>query len=170
MDLSQFIREIPDFPESGILFKDITPLIGNAQAFKTSIEMMADLCSDIKIDHVLAIEARGYIFGSPLATKLNAGFIPVRKSGKLPYSTIKMEYGLEYGKDVMEMHADALKPGENVLIVDDVLATGGTLEAAAKLVEQTNAIVAGMLLLLEIEFLNGRSKLEGYRINTLMKC
>jgi adenine phosphoribosyltransferase len=170
MDLSKYIREIPNFPENGILFKDITPLIGNANAFQTAIDMMADLCSDLKIDSILAIEARGYIFGAPLATKLNVGFIPIRKSGKLPFSTIKMEYGLEYGKDWMEMHTDALKPGEQVLIVDDILATGGTLKAAANLIESTKAIVAGMLLLLEIDFLKGRSKLEGYRIDSLMKC
>jgi adenine phosphoribosyltransferase len=170
MDLSKYIREIPNFPENGILFKDITPLIGNANAFQTAIDMMADLCSDLKIDSILAIEARGYIFGAPLATKLNVGFIPIRKSGKLPFSTIKMEYGLEYGRDWMEMHTDALKPGEQVLIVDDILATGGTLKAAANLIESTKAIVAGMLLLLEIDFLKGRSKLKGYRIDSLMKC
>jgi adenine phosphoribosyltransferase len=168
-EITAKIRDIPDFPEKGILFKDITPLLGDAEAFKAAVEEMARPYKDARVDAVVAIEARGYIFGAPLATYLGTGFVPVRKVGKLPFKTYRVEYALEYGSATIEMHEDALLAGHRVLIVDDVLATGGTLAAAAKLVEQTGAQVAGMSVLLEIEFLNGRKNLPGYDLHAVIK-
>ena len=168
-EITAKIRDIPDFPEKGILFKDITPLLGDAKTFKTAVEEMARPYKDARVDAVVAIEARGYILGAPLATYLGTGFVPVRKVGKLPYKTYRVEYALEYGSATIEMHEDALLAGHRVLIVDDVLATGGTLAAAAKLVEQAGAQVTGMSVLLEIEFLNGRKNLPGYDLHAVIK-
>ncbi|MCD6519291.1 MAG: adenine phosphoribosyltransferase [Anaerolineae bacterium] len=168
MDLASFIRDIPDFPVEGILFKDITPLLQNPQAFREAIDQLAARYKDRAIDQVVAIESRGFIFGAPLAYKLGAGFIPVRKPGKLPAETISVEYTLEYGTNTLEMHKDALKPGDRVLLVDDLLATGGSARAAAKLIEQLGGKVEGIAFLIELEFLHGRSKLEGYDVFSLI--
>jgi len=168
VDLASFIRDIPDFPVEGILFKDITPLLQNPQAFREAIDQLAARYKDRAIDQVVAIESRGFIFGAPLAYKLGAGFIPVRKPGKLPAETISVEYTLEYGTNTLEMHKDALKPGDRVLLVDDLLATGGSARAAANLIEQLGGKVEGIAFLIELEFLHGRSKLEGYDVFSLI--
>ena len=167
-DLTAKIRDIPDFPEKGILFKDITPLIGDGAAFQVAVEGMAAPFKGHGVDAVVAIEARGYILGAPIATLLGTGFVPVRKVGKLPWRTYRVEYALEYGSATMEMHEDALLSGHRVLIVDDVLATGGTLAATIKLVEQAGARVAGMAVLLEIGALDGRKRLYGYDLHALI--
>lgn len=162
------IRNIPDFPTPGIQFKDITPLLRDATAFRDTVQLMAKPWEGQRIDAVVAIEARGYMLGAPVATHLGAGFIPVRKVGKLPFRTYKVEYALEYGTATIEIHEDAIEPGERVLIVDDVLATGGTLEATAKLVTQSGGEVAGMSVLMELTFLGGREKLKGYDLHSLV--
>jgi adenine phosphoribosyltransferase len=169
MNLESYIRDVPDFPRKGIMFKDITPLLRNGEAFTQAILELKNRFADEQIKTVVAVEARGYILGAPLAHAMNIGFVPIRKQGKLPYETFKVEYALEYGTDVIEIHRDALKRDERTLIIDDVLATGGTLEATAKLVEQTGAKVVGVGLLLELISLEGREKLKGYRLETLMQ-
>lgn len=168
MDLKSYIRDVPDWPKQGIIFKDITPLLGNKDSFKHAIDEMGNYYKDKGIDVVLGAEARGFIFASALAYKLGCGFIPARKPGKLPYNTCSAEYELEYGVDSLEMHEDAVKPNERVLIVDDVIATGGTAAAKVKLVEQLGGEVVGIAFLIELSFLNGRSKLEGYDIFSLI--
>lgn len=169
-DIQALIRDIPDFPEKGILFKDITPVIGDAQAFKEAVEAMAAPFRGKGVDAVAAIEARGYIFGAPIATALGTGFVPIRKVGKLPWKTHRAEYALEYGSAIIEIHQDAFLEGHRVLIVDDVLATGGTLAATIRLVEQAGAKVAGMAVLLEIAALGGRKNLAGYDLHALIQC
>ncbi|GAB4535297.1 MAG: adenine phosphoribosyltransferase [Anaerolineae bacterium] len=168
MELATLIRDIPDFPIEGILFKDITTLIRDEDAFREAIDWMADQFSGVKIDRVVAIEARGYIFGAPLAYKLRAGFTPIRKPGKLPAKTISESYELEYGTNTLEIHADGVEPGQQVLVVDDLLATGGSARAAINLVERLGGIVAGVIFLIELDFLQGRKKLEGYDVRTLI--
>ena len=168
-ELTSKLRDIPDFPEKGILFKDITPLIGDGPCFQAAIEGMAAPFKADAVDAVVAIEARGYILGAPIAAHLGVGFVPVRKVGKLPWRTYRVEYALEYGTATVEMHEDALLAGHRVLIVDDVLATGGTLAATIKLVEQAGAKVAGMAVLLEIGFLEGRKKVPGYDVHALIQ-
>ena len=168
MQLEQYIRDIPDFPEKGIIFKDITPLLKDSEAFAATIQGMADRFAGERIDAVAAIEARGYTLGAPLAYKLGVGFVPIRKVGKLPWETYQTEYLLEYGASTIEMHRDGLEPGQRVLIVDDVLATGGTLEGTLRLVEQSGARVVGLVVLLELRALNGRERLKGYRLEALM--
>jgi adenine phosphoribosyltransferase len=160
--LKEYVRDIPDFPRPGVVFKDITPLLADAEAFRTTIDALADHFSGRPIDKVLGIEARGFIVAAPVAHRFGAGFIPVRKAGKLPWQVEKEEYVLEYGSSVLEIHRDALAPGDRALIVDDVLATGGTARATARLVERLGAEVAGLGFILELEFLGGRGKLEGY--------
>lgn len=167
--LTQRIRDIPDFPEKGILFKDITPLLGDGATFNAAVEAMAAPFKG-KVDIVAAVEARGYIFGAPIATALGTGFVPVRKIGKLPWKTHRVEYALEYGSATIEIHQDAFLEGHRVLIVDDVLATGGTLAATIRLVEQAGAKVAGMAVLLEIAALGGRKNLAGYDLHALIQC
>lgn len=164
------IRDVPDFPEKGIMFKDITPLLQDATAFRDAIAAMADPFRGAKLDAVTAIEARGYILGAPIAASLGVGFVPVRKIGKLPWHTNRVEYALEYGSATMEMHQDGLSTGQRVLIVDDVLATGGTLAATIQLVEHSGAKVAAAAVLLELGFLNGRDKVLGYEVFSLLKC
>ncbi len=159
MWLRDLVRTIPDYPKPGVSFKDITPLLGNADAFRFSADALADRFTGSSIDAVIGVEARGFITGAPVAYRIGAGFVPVRKAGKLPYDTMAEEYSLEYGIDRLEMHVDAIAPGSNVLIVDDVLATGGTAEATAKLVEQAGATVAGFGFWIELAFLGGRAKL-----------
>ena len=168
MELRDYIRDVPDFPKAGILFKDITPLLQNKAAFRYSLDEMTAAYRDAQVDVVVGIESRGFIFGAPLADRLNAGFVIVRKLGKLPAATISAEYALEYGTNTMEMHTDAIKPGQRVLIVDDLLATGGTVGATARLVEQLGGEVLGMLFLLELKFLGGRARLPQYKMITLL--
>ena len=162
MDLRSVIRDVPDFPKPGILFRDITPLLGDPAAFAYAVDMMAERYKDVAFDKIVAVESRGFILGAPLAYRLKCGFVPVRKPGKLPADTVKQSFDLEYGQDALEIHKDALKPGEKVLIVDDVLATGGTLYATAKLVEAIGGCVVEIVTLAELTFLNGREKIKDY--------
>jgi len=168
MELAGMVRDVPDFPVKGILFKDITTLIRDADAFREVIEWMTGQYADKDIDCVVAVEARGYIFGAPLAYKLGAGFVPVRKPGKLPAETISESYALEYGANTLEMHADAIQPGQRVVVVDDLLATGGSAKAAINLVERLGGTVAGIAFMIELDFLHGREKLEGYQVISLI--
>lgn len=170
MDLAKMIRDVPDFPKEGIVFKDITTLIKDPQAFKQVVDMLADHYAGQEIDLVAAVEARGYIFGAPVAYQLGAGFVPVRKVGKLPAATVREEYELEYGTDAVEMHRDAIEPGQKVLIVDDLIATGGSAAATARLVETLGGEVVGIAFLIELSFLHGLDKLEGYDVFTLIQC
>ena len=167
-DLKAYIRSIPDFPKPGILFRDITPLLGNAEAFGHAIRQMADAVQDLGIQQIAAAEARGFLF-APLALELGAGLIPVRKPGKLPYETISHSYELEYGTDTLEIHTDAVKPGAKVLIVDDLLATGGTVEACCKLVEKAGGTVAACLFLVELVDLGGAEKIKDYNKISLVQ-
>ena len=168
-NLREKIRDIPDFPKKGIIFKDITTLLNDPVAFSKTIDLLGDRYTEKKIDAVVGIEARGFIIGSALAYKLGAGFIPIRKPGKLPYKTHSMTYELEYGTDQLEIHQDAIKPGQRVLIVDDLLATGGTIKAAADLVAKLNAEILEIAFLIELTFLKGRDKLNKYNIYSLIQ-
>lgn len=156
------IRDVPDYPKPGIMFRDVTPLLGDATAFGACIDEMASIVDGKRIGTILGIEARGFILGGALAYKLGIGFVPARKKGKLPREKIEEEYGLEYGKDAIEVHKDAITPGENVLIVDDLLATGGTADAAARLVRRLGGTIAGFVFVIELKDLNGRKRLEQY--------
>ncbi|MCP3025571.1 adenine phosphoribosyltransferase [Halobacillus sp. A5] len=169
MDYKQHIAIVEDWPKEGIRFKDITPLMDNGKAFKSAVDEIVEYSKDKEIDIVVGPEARGFIVGCPVSYALEIGFAPVRKEGKLPRETIKVDYGLEYGKDVLTIHKDAIKPGQRVLIVDDLLATGGTIEATVNLVEQLGGVVAGCAFLVELTYLDGRDKLEGYDVLTLMQ-
>jgi len=163
------IRDVPDFPREGILFKDITTVLSDKEAFKNCVDLLADYYKRQKIDYIAGIEARGFIFGSALAYKMEVGFIPIRKPGKLPSKTERVSYDLEYGKDSLEIHTDAVEPGKRVLIVDDLLATGGTAEAAIKLVKKIGGIIVGIAFVVELEFLKGREKLpQDCRITRLI--
>ncbi len=159
-NVKESIREIPDFPKKGILFRDITTALKQPEVMKTIIDYLCDQFKDVKIDYIAGIESRGFIFGMPMAYNMNAGFIPVRKPNKLPAETIAQEYELEYGTDKIEIHKDAFGEGDNVLIIDDLLATGGTAEAACKLVKKTGANLVGVGFLIELEALKGREKLQ----------
>lgn len=168
-DLQSIIRDVPDFPQKGILFKDITPLLGDAKAFRQAIDTIAEQWAEKTIDVVVGIEARGFIFAAALAYKIGVGLVIVRKPGKLPYNTRSVTYDLEYGTDSLEVHEDAIQPGQNVLIVDDVLATGGTVNAVSKLLQESDANLLGVAFLAELSFLNGRDKLQNCGdITTLM--
>lgn len=167
--LKKFVRDIPDFPKKGIIFKDITTLINEPKAFKHIIDLLAKKFKKAKIKKILCVESRGFIFASALAYKLEVGIILVRKPGKLPYKTIKAAYALEYGTDTLEMHIDALKKGERILIIDDLLATGGTVKACTQLVEKMGGKVAGIGFVIELGFLHGRDKLEKYDIFSIIK-
>jgi len=169
MNLTDLIRDIPDFPVPGILFRDITTLLKDGPAFVQVIDQLCDRLKDIEIDKVVAIESRGFIFGGPIAYKLNAGFVPVRKLGKLPADTISAEYDLEYGTNTVEMHRDSIKSGESVVIVDDLLATGGTTRATVDLVEQLGGEITALAFLIELTELGAREYLEGYNIVTLIR-
>ncbi len=168
MDLVKVIRNVPDFPKKGIGFKDITTLVGNGPALLESVRLLKEKFDREKIDVVIGIESRGFIFAAVLAFQWGVGMVPVRKPGKLPYKKISESYELEYGSDTLEMHEDALKPGQNVLIVDDLLATGGTAVATARLVERLGAKVAGFGFVVELDFLKGREKLKDYRVESLV--
>src|SRR5712692_9744431 len=167
--LKSIIREIPDFPKPGILFYDLTTLMRDKAAFAQVIDRMAEPYQGKTIDMVVGVEARGFIFAPTLAYKLGAGFVPVRKPKKLPAQAVQVSYDLEYGKDMLEMHADAILPGQNVLIVDDVLATGGTAQAVARLVSLLDGHIIGLAFLIELEFLKGRDKLQPYDVFSLLK-
>jgi len=169
MDYKKYIREVPDFPKKGILFYDVTTLLSDPKVFKNITDDMAERVKGLNITKIAAIEARGFIFGAPLAQKLGVPFIPIRKPGKLPYKTKRFEYTLEYGKDSIEMHEDAVTKGDKVLLVDDLLATGGTISAAANLVKVCGGDVAGMLFVIELDFLKGRDKLKNYKIESLVR-
>jgi adenine phosphoribosyltransferase len=166
--IEALIRDVPDFPEPGVVFKDITPVLGDPMAFSTIIDLIVVHFGRGNVDKVVGIEARGFILGAPVAYHFGAGVIPVRKKGKLPHDTIDEEYALEYGTAALEIHKDAFQPGERVLIVDDVLATGGTAKAAARLVERIGGKVCGIATLIELDFLHGRDKLQGYDLFTLI--
>ncbi len=169
MDLKSYVRDIPDWPKQGVVFKDITPLLGNRDSFKYAIDSIADHYKGKQIDMILGAEARGFILASALAYKMGCGFVPARKPGKLPYNTLSAEYDLEYGTDTLEMHEDAIKSNDRVLVVDDLIATGGTAAAKVKLVEQLGGKVVGIAFLIELAFLNGRDKLNNYDIYSLIK-
>ncbi|MCK5581081.1 MAG: adenine phosphoribosyltransferase [Candidatus Omnitrophica bacterium] len=167
--LKQTIRDIPDFPKEGIIFKDITTLLSNPEALKSAFDILIEKYKDEKIDQVIGIESRGFIFGSVLAYMLGAGFTPVRKKGKLPYKTKSVTYELEYGTDTLEIHEDALSESTRVLIVDDLLATGGTVKGVTELVNGFGAEIVGIAFLIELSFLNGRQKLEGLPIYSIIE-
>lgn len=166
--LKQLIRSVPDFPKKGILFYDITTLLKEKDALKEVLETMAERYRDQQIDLVLGIESRGFIFASAVAYQLGAGFVPVRKPGKLPAETLRVTYDLEYGQDSLEIHRDAIQPGQRVLLVDDLLATGGTAASVLKLIHQLGGKVAGLAFLVELDFLAGRKKLEGYDVYSML--
>jgi len=166
--LKEKIRNVPDFPKPGIGFKDITTLVGDGEALRETIRQMRQLFENDNVDAVLGIESRGFIFAAILAHEWGVGMVPVRKPGKLPYKKIREDYDLEYGTDSLEIHVDALKEGQNVLIVDDLLATGGTVQATAKLAERLGANVVGCCFLVELDFLNGREKIQEYRVESLV--
>ncbi|WP_294579505.1 adenine phosphoribosyltransferase [uncultured Thomasclavelia sp.] len=169
MDLSKYIADIQDFPEPGVLFRDVTPLLQDKDAYKEAIDRFVVWAKDLNVDIVAGPEARGFLFGCPVAYSLNAGFVPVRKPGKLPRETISEEYDLEYGTNEVFIHADSIKPGQNVIIIDDLLATGGTVEATIKLIERLQGKVVGIGFLIELEALEGRKKLEGYNVLSMLK-
>ena len=169
MDLKPLIRDIPDFPKPGILFRDITTLLQNPAGMTYCIDQLSEQCAGLEPDYIVGIESRGFIFGMPVACKLNRGFVPIRKPGKLPAAVHAVEYELEYGSDRIEMHQDAFAPGSRVLIIDDLLATGGTAAAAAKLIAQTDAELVGMAFVIELAALEGRKQLPDVSMITLME-
>jgi adenine phosphoribosyltransferase len=168
VDLAPYVRDVPDFPKPGIVFKDIMPLLADAEALRATVDQLVEWAEPRNPDLILAVEARGYITGGALATRLGCGFVAARKPGKLPWKTIAAKYALEYGFDTLELHADAIKQGERVLVHDDVLATGGTAKATVELVEQLGGIVCGLPFIIELGFLGGREKLAGYDVHALI--
>lgn len=169
IDLKKSIRDIPDFPKKGIIFKDITTLLKEAGAFREAVDTIANQYKDKKVDIVVSVEARGFFFGAAVAYKLGVGLVPVRKKGKLPFKTHAVTYQLEYGTDTLEMHQDAVKKGDRILIVDDLLATGGTVKAVAELIEKMGGVIVGMAFVIELLPLKGREKLKGYEVTSLIK-
>jgi adenine phosphoribosyltransferase len=169
LELKDYIRDVPDFPEPGILFKDITPMLANPQAFGLAIDSLEGLFKDVDFDAIVAVESRGFLFGAPLADRLKKPIIPVRKPGKLPAPTHATEYALEYGTNTMEIHVDGISKNDKVLLLDDLLATGGTLAAAARLVEMSGGIIVGTGVVIELVDLNGRKGLEGYNVKSLIQ-
>ena len=168
-DIRGALRDVPDFPKKGIVFKDITPLLSDPALFRATVDRMAAAYKGKGIKKVIGIESRGFLLATTIAYKLGAGVIPVRKKGKLPHKTLSHTYQLEYGEDTLEIHADALKPGEKVLIVDDVLATGGTAHAACELADRLKSKIVGLSFLIELSFLNGRDRLKGHEVHSLLK-
>ena len=168
-NIKDLVRDVRDYPKPGIVFKDITPVLSDIDALRTSIKEMAAPFTNLGIDIVVGIESRGFIFGAPIADLLNAGFVPVRKPGKLPWKTESVSYELEYGTDALEIHEDAITEGQNVLIVDDLLATGGTAEATCKLVSKLGGNIKGLSVLIELEDLNGRKRLNQYNVHSLVQ-
>lgn len=169
MNIETYIRDIPDFPKKGVIFKDITPLLNSVEARKEVINRFIENLPDTKIDKVIGVESRGFFFGILLAQELGVGFVPVRKKGKLPFDTLSASYELEYGTDILEIHTDAIQKGENVLIHDDVLATGGTIKAVSELVEKLGGNIVQLNFLMELEFLNGREKIKDRNVFSLLK-
>lgn len=169
MDLEKFIRDIPDFPKQGIVFKDITPLLAAPKAFKEAVDLLIKFAKEVNPQVIVGIDSRGFIFGGAVAYELGLKFVPVRKKGKLPYSTIAESYDLEYGMSTIEIHTDAISKGERILIIDDLLATGGTMEATCKLIEKTGGNIVGIALLIELSFLKGAEKLKKYNVLSLIK-
>ena len=169
MDLRKLIRDIPDYPKQGILFFDITPLLGDPEGFRQAVDLLAERFADAKATKIVAAEARGFIFGAALAYKMGIGFVPVRKPGKLPYKTRSVSYDLEYGSDTLCMHEDALLKGEKVLVIDDLLATGGTLSGVIDLVEHFGADIVGIGVVIELEFLNGKEQLRSYGCESILQ-
>lgn len=167
--VEDYVRTIPDFPEPGIMFRDITSVLQDPDGLQTAIQGMEELLKDVEFDLVVGPESRGFIFGVPVAYNLKKGFIPVRKKGKLPCETVEMTYDLEYGTATIELHKDAIKPGQKVVIIDDLIATGGTIEAIVKLVEQLGGEVVKIIFLMELEGLNGREKLKGYDMDAVIR-
>jgi adenine phosphoribosyltransferase len=167
-ELRRTIRDVNNFPKPGIVFKDVTPVLLDARLFTRTVQLMAEPYRDARITRVVSIESRGFLFGAPIALELGAGLVPIRKPGKLPAATQRIEYALEYGTDALEMHHDAVQPGDRVMVVDDVLATGGTANAAAQLVGGTGAAVVGFSFLIELGFLKGRQRLQGRRVEALL--
>ncbi len=167
--LAEKIRDVPDFPKEGVIFKDITTLLKDAQALRAVVDALTERFQDCAVDVVVGMESRGFIFGAPLAYNLGAGFVPVRKLGKLPAETISVEYSLEYGTNTLEMHKDAITPGQRVLIVDDLLATGGTVNATIQMVERLGGVVAGVAFVIELTFLHGRENLSRYDVVSLIQ-
>ena len=168
VNLEQYIRDIPDWPKQGILFRDITPLLADSNALAVAVDALCAAFTDADIDYVAAVEARGFIFGSAVAKQLRAGFVPIRKKDKLPFKTETVTYDLEYGTDTLEVHTDALKKGATVLMLDDLLATGGTMAAACKLVEKIGGRIAGIVFLIELLPFNGREKLTAYEVKSII--
>ena len=168
MDLRPYIREVPDFPKQGILFRDITPLLSDASALKSAVDRMLERCEPLQPDVIISVEARGFLLAAPLAYRMSKPLVPVRKQGKLPYKTHSASYDLEYGTDTLEIHRDGIGDGQRVLIVDDLLATGGTVSAAAQLVRECGASVAGYAFLIELASLNGRQRLDGGDVVSLI--
>ncbi|MFC3039162.1 adenine phosphoribosyltransferase [Virgibacillus xinjiangensis] len=168
MDYKKYVKIVEDWPKEGIKFKDITPLMADGEAFKSAVDEIVEYSREKDIDIVVGPEARGFIIGCPVSYSLGVGFAPVRKEGKLPREVIKTDYGLEYGNNVLTIHKDSIKPGQRVLITDDLLATGGTIEATIKLVEELGGVVAGCAFIIELSYLNGMEKLEGYDVLKLM--
>ena len=166
MNLKKLIREIPNFPQDGVSYKDITPLLKDPAGFSAAVQTMLAPFADAPIDLVVGIEARGFVFATPIALELGCGFVPARKPGKLPAATLRREYSLEYGETAVEVHTDAMAPGQKVLVVDDVLATGGTLAATCQVLETLGAVVVGISVLAELRFLSGRDRLPGYQLET----
>lgn len=162
------VRDVPDFPKPGVVFRDITPLLGRAEAFRASIDLMRDAVADLRVETLVAIESRGFLFGAPLAIALGASLVPVRKPGKLPHDKRRVDYALEYGSDALEMHEDAIAPGSRTLIVDDVLATGGTAEAAARLVEHVGGVPIAFAFFIELAALEGRTRLEPREVRSVL--
>jgi adenine phosphoribosyltransferase len=170
MDLKEALRHVPDFPKKGIDFIDITTVLQNAEALRQSVDDMKKLIGELgDFDIIIGPESRGFIFGAPLAYAMNKGFVPIRKKGKLPYKTVSIEYQLEYGTDILEIHEDAIKPGQRVVIIDDLLATGGTTEANIRLIEKLGGKVAGLVFFIELSFLNGRERLKGYEVRSVVQ-
>lgn len=168
MDFKHYITVVENFPKEGIRFKDITTLMEDGAAYKQAIDRMADFAREKDVDLIVGPEARGFVVGCPIAYAMEVGFVPVRKAGKLPREVLEVDYGLEYGKDSLNIHKDSVKPGQKVLITDDLLATGGTIEATVKMVEELGGEVVGVAFMIELGYLDGRSKLEGYDVFTLM--
>lgn len=169
MDLKQYIADIPNFPKEGILFRDVTPLIADKDAYRESIRLLSEFAKNKNVDVVVGPEARGFLFGCPVACEIGCGFVPVRKPGKLPRDVVSQTYDLEYGNNEIQMHADSIQPGQNVLIVDDLLATGGTVNATVQLIERMGGHVVGIAFLIELEALKGRQLLENYDVYSVLK-
>ena len=169
INIKDLIRDVPDFPKPGILFKDITPVLSSPEAFDTVTDALMGISRSLGADKVIGVESRGFILGTPVALGLGLPFVPVRKPGKLPCETVRAEYELEYGTDTLEMHTDALEAGDRVIIIDDLLATGGTAEATIKLVESQGAVVAGVLVMIELCFLNGADRIDPHNVYSLVR-